>query len=56
MKVRMPVQGMTCAGCEEHVVQALEHAGAENVTVDFRRGEAMFQMTDRVAMEAHSDR
>jgi len=37
MKV-MPVRGMTCAGCEARVVDALVREGARNVRADFRRG------------------
>ncbi len=39
---KLPVQGMTCTGCEEHVTEALEQAGAKNVSANFRRGEAIF--------------
>lgn len=38
----MNVRGMTCAGCEEHVTEALKAAGAHDVTASFRRGEARF--------------
>lgn len=43
-EVRMEIRGMTCTGCEEHVVQALTGAGAKAATADFRRGEARFQL------------
>jgi mercuric reductase len=29
MKVKLPIEGMTCTGCEEHVSKALKHAGAK---------------------------
>jgi mercuric reductase len=41
-QVKMKVQGMTCTGCEEHVVKALKDAGAKNVRASFRQGEARF--------------
>jgi mercuric reductase len=41
-RVRMNVEGMTCAHCELAVGRALEEAGAANVGADFRRGEATF--------------
>ncbi len=41
--LRMGVQGMTCEGCEQHVVRALESIGAREVKADFRRGEARFR-------------
>ncbi len=43
---KLPVQGMTCTGCEEHVTEALEQAGAKNVSANFRRGEAIFQLSE----------
>lgn len=42
--IRIPVQGMTCTGCEEHVIKAIKKAGAKHVTADFRKGEATFQI------------
>ncbi|WP_281275139.1 mercury(II) reductase [Cohnella phaseoli] len=44
IEVRIPVQGMTCTGCEDHVVKALQNVGATNVSASFRRGEASFQV------------
>jgi mercuric reductase len=41
-QLKMKVEGMTCTGCEEHVVNALESVGASNVYANFRRGEARF--------------
>lgn len=35
---------MTCTGCEQHVVEALQKAGAQAVSADFRRGEARFRL------------
>jgi mercuric reductase len=41
-RLRLHVDGMTCAGCEHHVEQALRAAGATEVAADFRRQEATF--------------
>lgn len=46
-KLRMRVQGMTCAHCEATVAEALQTAGAREVATDFRRGEASFVAEDR---------
>ncbi|WP_417168747.1 mercury(II) reductase [Terrihalobacillus insolitus] len=46
-KVRLPIEGMTCTGCEEHVTEALNKSGAKNSTADFRRGEAVFEIDER---------
>lgn len=43
-KYRLNVEGMTCTGCEEHIAVALENAGAKGIEVDFRRGEALFEL------------
>lgn len=50
-KYRVNVQGMTCTGCEEHVAVALENMGAKGIEVDFRRGEAVFELTNDVEVE-----
>jgi mercuric reductase len=50
-KYRVNVQGMTCAGCEEHVTVALENMGAKGIEVDFRRGEAVFELPNDVEVE-----
>nr|CAA71038.2 mercuric reductase [Lysinibacillus macroides] len=50
-KYRLNVQGMTCTGCEEHVAVALENAGAKGIEVDFRRGEALFELPYDVDMD-----
>lgn len=52
IRVRLPVQRMTCTGCEDHVVQALKEAGAKNATADFRRGEAVFESGDEEGIES----
>lgn len=39
---RLPVSGMTCTGCESHVARVLQEAGAVDIAVNFRRGEARF--------------
>ena len=38
----MQIRGMTCTHCEQTVEQALARAGAEQVSADWRRGEASF--------------
>lgn len=50
-KYRVNVQGMTCSGCEQHVAVALENMGAKAIEVDFRRGEAVFELPDDVKVE-----
>lgn len=42
-RLRLAVEGMTCADCERHVERALAEAGAVNVTASYRRSEARFQ-------------
>lgn len=37
-RATLEVVGMTCTDCEHHVTAALEQAGAEQVSADFRRG------------------
>jgi len=51
LQVRLAVRGMTCTDCEEHVQQALNTMGAENISVDFRRGEAIFEVADQASIE-----
>ncbi|AMV12242.1 mercuric reductase [Geobacillus thermoleovorans] len=43
---RMTVQGMTCAGCEQHVAAALSAIGAKLMDVSFRRGEVVFALPE----------
>ncbi|OXS58464.1 mercuric reductase [Bacillus sp. V-88] len=50
-KFQVNVQGMTCTGCEEHVAVALQNMGAKEVEVDFRRGEAIFELPNDVKVE-----
>lgn len=50
-KYKLSVQGMTCTGCEEHVAVALENMGAKGIQVDFRRGEAVFELPNDVEVE-----
>ncbi len=42
----MPVKGMTCAGCEGKVVDALVRAGARDVRADSRRGQVLLDPGD----------
>ena len=41
-RATLEVAGMTCTDCEHHVTAALQQAGAEQVSADFRRGVARF--------------
>ncbi|MEG9298061.1 mercury(II) reductase [Mangrovibacillus sp. Mu-81] len=50
-KFQVNVQGMTCTGCEEHVAVALQKMGAKEIEVDFRRGEAIFELPNDVKVE-----
>ena len=47
----MSVGGMTCAHCEASVGRALEGAGALGAEVDFRRGEAVFDLAEGTDLE-----
>ncbi|MGQ0826701.1 MAG: mercury(II) reductase [Actinomycetota bacterium] len=47
--IQIDVAGMTCDDCERHVSVALERAGATDVTADYRRGVASFQLRAAVA-------
>ena len=50
---RMVVQGMTCDHCEGSVSNALEGAGAQEVEVSYRKGEAVFRGgTDELLADA----
>ncbi|WP_407270673.1 mercury(II) reductase [Radiobacillus sp. PE A8.2] len=42
--ITLPVQGMTCTSCDNHVTEALVKVGADNPTADFRRGQATFEI------------
>lgn len=44
MKIKLPIHGMTCTGCEEQVTEALKKVGADNTAANFRRGEAVFEI------------
>lgn len=50
-KYRVDVQGMTCTGCEEHVVVALEAIGAKEIQADFRKGEAVFELPENMEVQ-----
>lgn len=50
-RYRISVQGMTCKDCEEHVAVALQNIGAKRIEVDFRRGEAVFELQNDVEVE-----
>jgi mercuric reductase len=43
-RATLKVAGMTCADCEHHVAAALERAGAEQASADFRLGVARFAL------------
>lgn len=49
--IQMQIEGMTCTGCEEHVVKALQNIGAKQVSANFRRGEAMFDLPEDADLE-----
>ncbi len=48
----LEVGGMTCEDCAHHVTAALESAGAQEVSVIWRTGEAHFSWPEGVAEEA----
>jgi len=48
-RAALEVAGMTCTDCEHHVTAALEGAGAEQVSADFRRGVARFTWPEGTA-------
>ncbi|WP_019413135.1 mercury(II) reductase [Paenisporosarcina sp. TG20] len=50
-KFKVKIQGMTCRGCEEHIEVALENIGAKNIEASFRRGEAVFELPDKIGVE-----
>ena len=43
-RAALEVAGMTCPDCEHHVAAALERAGAEQPSADFRLGVARFAL------------
>jgi copper chaperone CopZ len=43
-RATLKVADMTCTGCEQHIAAALERAGAEQVSADFRRGVAPLRL------------
>ncbi len=47
---RIAVKGMTCDHCESTVAQALESAGAQDVEVSYRKGEAVFRGGDEALL------
>lgn len=49
--VRLVVDGMTCDDCERHVIHALQNVGAENISANFRRNEATFELADLNRLE-----
>ncbi|MEK3986322.1 mercury(II) reductase [Paenibacillus sp. FSL K6-3166] len=51
-KFKLYIQGMTCTGCEEHVSEALEKIGAENIEASFSHGEAVFELPDEIGVES----
>ncbi|KZN95414.1 mercury(II) reductase [Aeribacillus pallidus] len=50
-KYRLQVEDMTCTGRERHVETALNSIGAKNVDVNFRRGEAVFELPEHIGIE-----
>lgn len=51
-QIRLTVRGMTCTDCEAHVTHALQSVGAENISVNFGRSEAIFQLADLNRLDA----
>jgi mercuric reductase len=47
-RATLEVAGMACTDCEHHVAAALERAGAEHVSADFRRGVAHLALPEGV--------
>lgn len=45
-RYRMRVDGMTCDACNTHVEEALGEAGGRDARADWRRGEAVFRLSD----------
>ncbi|WP_047982409.1 mercury(II) reductase [Ornithinibacillus contaminans] len=43
-KFKLEIQGMTCTGCEKHVISSLENIGAKNIEASFRKGEVIFEL------------
>ncbi len=50
-KFQMDIEGMTCTGCEKHIIKALEGIGAKEVQADFKKGEAKFQLPEDIKVE-----
>lgn len=51
-KFKVNISGMTCTGCEKHVESALEKIGAKNIESSYRRGEAVFELSDDIEVES----
>lgn len=51
-KFKVIISGMTCTGCEKHVESALEKIGAKNIESSYRRGEAVFELSDDIEVES----
>ncbi len=50
-QMKMSVDGMTCDSCNRHVAEALQRGGAIEARADWRRGEAMFTVTEDVDLD-----
>lgn len=50
-KYQMGIQGMTCTGCEEQIVNALKSAGAKEIQADFRKGNVVFSLPVNTEIE-----
>jgi mercuric reductase len=44
--VILPIQGLTCSGCESHINRTLEKTSAKNVKTSFRKKETRFQISE----------
>ena len=51
-KFKVNISGMTCTSCEKHVESALEKIGAKNIESSYRRGEAVFELSDDIEVES----
>ncbi|MDC3412961.1 mercury(II) reductase [Terrihalobacillus insolitus] len=54
-QLRIKVEGMTCTGCEGHVVEALEDVGAKQVSANFRKGEVKFTVDESGELSRFSE-
>lgn len=51
-QIRLVVNGMTCDDCERHVSHAVQSVGGKNVSANFRRNDATFDLSDLNQLDA----